>query len=104
MAKQKEAVVKNLPQDPDAAKQARIRKVMDDAAKKLEREGVKYFIGVVDKDPKREDGGKAYAQSDVTGEDFTHILDMALPTRQDVVNLGIWVGQLIHARAKAPLK
>lgn len=82
-------------------KQNRIKKIMDDAAKALEAEGVKYFIGVVDRQPKEPDGGKAYAQSDVTGEDFCYILDMALPTRQDVINLGIWVGQLITARKKA---
>lgn len=71
---------------------------MDALAKKLEAEGVKYFIGVVDKDPKASDGGKAYAQSDCSGEDMCYILDMALPTRQDVINLGIWVGQLIKSR------
>lgn len=81
-------------------KQNRIKRVMDDAAKALEAEGVKYFIGVVDKQPAQTDGGKAYAQSDVTGEDFAYILDMALPTSQDVINLGIWVGQLIQARSK----
>jgi len=88
----------------DEKKQARIRKAMEAAAAALEREGVKYFIGVVDKDPTASDGGKAYAQSDITGEDFTHILDMALPSRQDVINLGIWVGQLITARSKNPLQ
>lgn len=72
---------------------------MDEAAKKLEAEGVKYFIGVVDRQPKATDGGKAYAQSDIQGEDFCYILDIALPEREDVVNLGIWVGQLIQARA-----
>jgi len=78
----------------------RIKKIMDKAAKALEGEGVKYFIGVVDLQPDQPDGGKAYAQSDCTGTDFTYILDMALPTREDVINLGIWVGQLIQARNK----
>jgi len=87
----------------DEKKQAKIRKVMDKAAAELSALDVKYFIGVVDKDPKASDGGKAYAQSDINGEDFTHILDMALPTRQDVINLGIWVGQLITARSKNDL-
>lgn len=73
---------------------------MDDTAKLLEAENVKYFIGVVDKQPKAPDGGKAYAQSDVTGEDMCYILDMALPTREDLRNLGIWVGQLIIARER----
>lgn len=94
---------KKVEQTAEEQKHARIRQVMDNAAKLLEREGVKYFIGVVDKDPKASDGGKAFAQSDVTGEDFTHILDMALPSRQDVINLGIWVGQLISARNKSTL-
>ncbi len=81
-------------------KQNRIKKIMDDAANALEAEGVKYFIGVVDRQPKEPDGGKAYAQSDITGEDFCHILDMALPSRRDLINLGIWVGQLINSRKK----
>lgn len=81
-------------------KQNRIKKIMDDAATALEAEGVKYFIGVVDRQPKEPDGGKAYAQSDVTGEDMRYILDMALPTRQDLISLGIWVGQLITARER----
>ena len=80
------------------AKNARIRKIMDDASKLLEAEGVKYFIGAVDRQPTAPDGGKAFCQSDVTGEDFVHILDMALPTRQDLVNLGIYVGTLLNAR------
>lgn len=84
----------------ESRKQARIKKIMDDAAKALEAEGVKYFIGVIDRQPKAPDGGKAYAQSDVTGEDMCYILDIALPTRQDLVNLGIWVGQLLTARSK----
>lgn len=81
-------------------KQDRIKKIMDETAKALEVEDVKYFIGVVDRQPKEPDGGKAYSQADVTGEDFCCILDMALPTRQDIINLGIWVGQLITAREK----
>lgn len=81
-------------------KQNKIKTIMDDAAKALEGEGVRYFIGVVDRQPKDPDGGKAYAQSDVTGEDMCHILDMALPTREDLKNLGIWVGQLIIARER----
>lgn len=80
------------------AKQKRIKKVMDDAAKKLEKEGVKYFIGVVDRQPTHTDGGKVYTQLDATGEDFIHILDVALPTRQDAINLGIWVGQILNSR------
>lgn len=81
-------------------KENRINAILDDAAKALEAEGVKYFIGVVDRQPKETDGGKAYAQSDVTGEDMCYILDMALPTREDLKNLGIWVGQLIIARER----
>jgi len=84
----------------EVEKQNRIKQIMDEAAKKLESEGVKYFIGVVDRQPKSTDGGKAYAQSDVTGEDMCFILDIALPRREDVVNLGIWVGQLLTARTK----
>lgn len=77
-------------------KQKRIKIIMDEAARQLEAEGVKYFIGVVDKQPKASDGGKAFVRSDVKGEDFPLILRMALPNRQDIINLGIWVGQLLN--------
>lgn len=73
---------------------------MDEAAKALESEGVKYLIGVVDRQPQAPDGGKVYIQNDIKGEDYPIILDAALPNRQDVVNLGIWVGQLLTARTK----
>lgn len=94
------------PFNPTAeeAKQKRVKKIMDDAAKKLEKEGVKYFVGVVDRQPQATDGGKVYTQLDATGEDFIHILDVALPTRQDAINLGIWVGQILNARNPSNLK
>ncbi|SHJ66572.1 hypothetical protein [Bacteroides stercorirosoris] len=81
-------------------KQKRIKKIMDDAAKALEAEGVKYFIGVTDREPKKPTEGQVYIQSDVQGEDFCYILDFALPTRQDLINMGIWLGQIIKSREK----
>lgn len=86
------------------AKQKRINKIMDDAAKALEKQGVKYVIGVVDRQPKQTDGGKVYTQVDASGEDFIHVLDVMLPTRQDAVNLGIWVGQILSARNPTKIK
>lgn len=79
-------------------KQNRINQIVDDAAQALKAEGVKYFIGVVDRQPGEPGGGKAYASSDVSGDDMGLILDMTLRTKQDLVNLGIWVGKLIMAR------
>lgn len=92
--------IQSFKASEDEAKSKRINKIMDDAAKALDAEGVKYFLGVVDRQPQANDGGKAYAQSDISGEEFCYILDIALPTRQDVVNLGIYVGQLLTARNK----
>lgn len=80
-------------------KQKAVKKVLDDAAKKMDNLGVKYFMGVVDRQPQEADGGKAYSQANVSGEDMCIILDIALPTRQDAVNLGIWVGGILSARA-----
>ena len=84
----------------DVAKQERIKKALDELGKVMEAEGVKYFAGAVDKNPKAPDGGKAYVQSDITGTDFCYILDLALPTNQDLINVGIYVGQVIQARNK----
>ena len=82
------------------AKSDRILAILEKASQDLEAEGVKYFLGVVDRQPNDPKGGKAYAQSDITGEEFPYILDMAMPKHQDIVNLGIWVGQLLTARNK----
>ncbi len=86
------------------SKQTRINKILDEARDALEKEGVKYFLGVVDKDPKAPDGGKAYANMDIEGHDFIYILDIAMPTNQDITTLGIYVGQLINARLKRKRK
>ncbi len=70
---------------------------MDKAALRLHKEGVQLFLGVVDRvDPA---GGKVYTTSDIKGEDFPLLLETALPAREDLVNLGIWVGQLLAARS-----
>lgn len=81
-------------------KEKRINKILDDARDALEKEGVKYFLGVVDRKPKSPDGGKVYANMDLKAADFIYILDIAMPTNQDITNLGIYVGQLINARLK----
>lgn len=78
-------------------KQKRIRKIIDDAAKALKDENVKFIFGVVDSQPKEENGGKVYFESDATGEDFCYIMKLALKEREDVVNMGIWIGQLLQS-------
>lgn len=90
--------VSNLLEAQQIEKNTRIKKIMDDAAKLLEAEEVKYFIGVLDREKENPNQGRAFVQSDVTGDDMIHILDMALPTRQDAVNLGVYVGTLIKSR------
>lgn len=89
--------------DPEVEKQIRIKKALDDAAAILDKEKVKYFLGAIDAQPNSPDGGKAFVQSDITGNDFCYILDLALPTNQDLVNVGIYIGQVIQARNKKPV-
>lgn len=74
-------------------KSEKIKSIMDRAGAELAAEGVQYFIGAIDTA-----GQNAFVQSDIKGENFVHILDMAMPTKQDAINLGIYVGQLINAR------
>lgn len=76
----------------------RIHGIIDEAAKALAAEGVQYFIGAVDPQPKEPDGGKAFASSEIVGENMCHIIDMAFPTREGLKNLGIWVGSVILSR------
>lgn len=82
----------------EEGKQNRVNRIIDDAVKALKAEGVKYFIGVVDRQPKDPDGGKVYSAANITGTEFCYILDVAMPTREDLKNLGIYVGQLILSR------
>lgn len=86
----------------EVQRQERIKNILDTAGKALEAEGVKYFAGAVDKKPEDPDGGKAYVQSDIMGVDFCYILDLALPTNQDLINVGIYLGQVIQGRKKKP--
>lgn len=76
-------------------KQNRINQTIEDAAKALEAEGVKFFIGVLDHQPKEPNGGNAYVRSDVSGDDFFYMLKMAMNTREDVTALGVQVGKLL---------
>lgn len=83
-------------------RQDNIKNILETAGKQLDALGVKYFAGVLDKQPNTPDGGKAYVQSDIEGNDFGYILDMAFPTNQDIISLGIYVGQVIQSRNKKP--
>lgn len=76
----------------DDRKQKRINKILDDAGKALEAEGVKFLLGAVDRP-----NDKVYARSDISGEDFPVVIMAAEPTRQDAVHLGIYVGQLLNS-------
>jgi hypothetical protein len=88
------------PQQIDESRRAdMIHAIIDKAAEDLEKLGLKYFIGGVDRQPKATDGGKVYTSSAMNGEDFTYMLDIALPTKQDAINLGIWVGQIVQLRS-----
>lgn len=79
-------------------KEERIRAILEHTGKQLEAEGVQYFLGVVDKQPDTADGGKVHTQTDIESGNMIYIIDAAFPTRQDVVNLGVWVGGLLNAR------
>lgn len=79
-------------------KNERIAGLVARCAAGLEAEGVKYFIGIVDRDEKDAHGGKAYSQSDCKGEDMEQVLAMMLPTNQDLISMGIWLGRLIQFR------
>ena len=94
-----EALVATPQQVNEGRRADVIHAIVDKAAEDLGKLGLKFFIGVVDKQPTASDGGKVYTQSEMNGEDFTYMLDIALPTRQDAVNLGIWVGQIVQLRS-----
>lgn len=86
----------------DAQKRAAlINKIMDDAKAKLEKLGVKHFHAVVDHESLDAEGGKVYVNADIIGEDFVHVLNFAMPRTEDVINLGVYVGQLLQHRSGA---
>jgi hypothetical protein len=79
-------------------KEARINQILDRAGAALTAEGVQYFLGVVDRQPQAEDGGKVYTQTDIKSENMIFIFDAALPTREDLVSMGVWVGTMLNSR------
>lgn len=84
----------------DKLKQERINSILSATGKMLQKEGVKYFLGVVDRQPKEPNGGTAYAEADIPSEDMCYIIDMAFPTQRDLINAGIYIGNLISVRGK----
>lgn len=80
-------------------KQAEIKKVIADAAKKLTALGVAHFVAATDIDAPG--GGYVVVQSDINGPEFCCVLDAAFPANQDVANLGVYIGQVMVARRKA---
>ena len=97
MAKKKYPSGADATHEHQAGKDARLAKILDDAGAALKAEGVKYFLGVVDRQPEAEDGGKVHTQSEIENTDFVFILDAAFPTRKDLVDLGLWVGRMLNA-------
>lgn len=86
-------------------KQARIVAKIEAFEKELQAETyVKFFVGVVDRDPRDITGGKAFTVGDFAGIDMQIFLDVALPSNKDLTNLGIWVGQILGARNKVRIK
>lgn len=75
-----------------------IHRIIDTAAASMEALGMKFFIAGIDRQPQAADGGKVYTQSDMKGNDFCYMLDVALPTKEDAINLGIYIGQVIQLR------
>lgn len=81
-------------------KRRRINKALDDCKAKLDAEGCKFFLTAIDRDKDDPEGGKVIVNSDINGEDFTHVLQVALPDRKDLINLGIWVGTALSETRK----
>lgn len=87
----------------ETTKDQRIAAAVGACAAVLEAEGVKYFIAIVDRDPKDPHGGKAYSQMDCTGADMELALDILLVTPQDLINFGTYLGRIIQTRKKAKI-
>lgn len=76
----------------------KIKAIIDTAAEQLRAEGVKFLLGAVDRQPEDPDGGRAYCEGDADADDFICIIDMALPKREDLVQLGFWVGTILTSK------
>lgn len=85
----------DVARERQACKDDRIQKILDDAGAALKAEGAEYLIGAVDRQPEAEDGGKVHVQHDMKSENFIFILDAAMQTREDLVRVGMWVGQML---------
>lgn len=72
-----------------------INEALDKVGKILDKAGVKYFLGVVDKAD-----NKVYSKTDISGDEMTYLLDAALPSNDDIISLGIWVGQILARRKR----
>lgn len=90
------------PVEPGNEKEARIKLALENCAKIIEAEGVKYVLVAIDRNPKATDGGKIWAQMDLNGQDWVNVLAVAFPDKASIVNLGLYAGQLLTRYAKKP--
>ena len=81
-------------------REERLQSILNTSAELLEAEGTSYFIGIIDRQQAERDGGQAYAKSNTNTSDMCHILDLALPTRKDLIEAGKWLGSTIYQRGK----
>ena len=78
----------------------KVKSAIEKAADTLKKEGVQFFLIAVDRQPKSPDGGKVIAESDIDTENLYTMLNVAFPSREDIQNLGVWVGRQIIGRSK----
>lgn len=79
-------------------KQAKIKSVIEKAEKELTALGASHFLAATDIDAPG--GGWLVVQNSMNGSEFCCILDAAFPAKQDVINLGVYIGQVMIARNK----
>lgn len=87
----------SIAYDYQAGKDERLKAILEKAGAAIDAEKVEYFLGVVHLQPENEDGGKVHVQHELKPSTFLYLLDAAEPTREDLVRIGMWVGQRLNA-------
>ena len=81
----------------------RLTAIVDRTEAELDKEGATYVISVVDRQPKKQNGGNVITCTKFNSNDLVNILDSMCPTRKELVQMAVCIGTMLKER-KATVK
>lgn len=78
----------------------KVRKAVEAAEAKFKALGVQYCIVAVDRNEEDPQGGSVFHTAEIQGDDFIHVLQAGLKTKQDVIAMGVHLARLMTVKER----